>query len=376
MRYKDLGVDIYKRGIEYFKLDNLFPGAFCTIVKNEKNPSKGIILHEDGAGSKPIISYIYYKEFGDAKYFEGLANDVIAMNLDDVICVGAIPLAISDYVAINPFVMNKEEVLHHIAIGFSKILNKLNSLGFEIKFCGGETAELPDIIRTLDISATVYAEVDLNSVITGYDISPGDIIVGLRSGGRASYEEKENSGIMCNGITMARYVLLSNEYSKKYPETSYISEYKGRFKLDDYLDFLGMSIGEALLSPTRIYLPVIMEILKKLKVKALIHNTGGGLTKCLRIGRGIKYIKNNLPEPDPIFLLIQKEGNISWEEMYKVFNMGIGMEIIVDKNSLEEVIKICKYFNIEAQEIGYCESFKNGNALIIETKYYKGKFLK
>lgn len=376
MRYKDLGVDIYKRGIEYFKLDNLFPGAFCTIVKNEKNPSKGIVLHEDGAGSKPIISYIYYKEFGDAKYFEGLANDVIAMSLDDVICVGAIPLAISDYVAINPFVMNKEEVLHHIAIGFSKILNKLNSLGFEIKFCGGETAELPDIIRTLDISATVYAEVDLNSVITGYDISPGDIIVGLRSGGRASYEEKENSGIMCNGITMARYVLLSNEYSKKYPETSYISEYKGRFKLDDYLDFLGMSIGEALLSPTRIYLPVIMEILKKLKVKALIHNTGGGLTKCLRIGRGIKYIKNNLPEPDPIFLLIQKEGNISWEEMYKVFNMGIGMEIIVDKNSLEEVIKICKYFNIEAQEIGYCESFKNGNALIIETKYYKGKFLK
>lgn len=376
MKYKDLGVDVDKKGVEFFKLDNLFPGAFCTIVKHQKNPSKGIVLHEDGAGSKPIISYLYYKESGDAKYFEGLANDVVAMNLDDVICVGAIPLAISDYIAINPFVMNKEEVLHHVALGFSRIINKLNSLGFEIKFCGGETAELPDIIRTLDISATVYAEVDLDSVITGYNISPGDIIIGLRSGGRASYEEEENSGLMCNGITMARYVLLSNEYSKKYPETSYLGEYRGRFKLNDYLDCLGMSVGEALLSPTRIYFPIIMEILKKLKVKALIHNTGGGLTKCLRIGKGIKYVKNNLPEPDPIFLLIQKEGNVDWEEMYRVFNMGIGMEIIIDKNSLEEVIEICKRFKIQAQEIGYCESFKNGNALIIETKHYKGKFLK
>lgn len=142
------------------------------------------MLHEDGAGSKPIISYLYHKERGNAKYFEGLANDVIAMNLDDVVCVGATPLAISDYIAINPFVINKEEVLHHIAIGFSKILNKLISLGHEIEFCGGETAELPDIIRTLDISATVYAEVDLDSVITGYEISPGDTIIGLRSGER------------------------------------------------------------------------------------------------------------------------------------------------------------------------------------------------
>lgn len=375
MEYKSLGVDISKKGIEHFKLNNIFPGAFCTIVRHRDSP-KGMILHEDGAGSKPIISYLYYKEYKDAKYFEGLVEDIMAMNFDDVICVGAIPLAISDYIAINPFVINKEEVLHHLAISFSRNLEKLKSLGCEISFCGGETAELPDIVRTIDISATVYAEVPLDSVITGYDISPGDIIVGLRSGGKASYEDKENSGIMCNGITLARYALLSNDYNKKYPETSSLGGYKGRFKLDDYLEPLGMTIGDALLSPTRIYLPVMIEILKKLKVKAIVHNTGGGLTKCLRVGKGIKYVKNNLPEPDPIFLLIQKEGKITWEEMYKVFNMGIGMEVIVEKIHSDEVIKICERFNIEAQEIGYCESFKNGNALIIETKYYKGKFLK
>ncbi|NHV45129.1 MAG: hypothetical protein HA493_00585 [Candidatus Verstraetearchaeota archaeon] len=367
-KYKALGVDVHKTGISHFKniIKEIFPGSFCTVIKHPLDSSKGIILHEDGAGSKPIISYLYYRENNDPKYFQGLVKDVIAMNIDDVICIGANPLAISDYIALNPLVIDKEVLLSNIAKGFSKVLQEVN-----LCFCGGETAELPDIIRTFDISCTVYSEISLDSVITGYQISPGDIIIGLRSGGKALNEDYENSGIMCNGITLARHVLLSNEYVKKYPEISCpeVKGYNGRFKIDSYLDELGMTIGEALLSPTRIYTPLILEILKKVKVKGLVHNTGGGLTKCLRIGRNIKYIKDDLIEPDPIFLLIQKEGKISWQEMYKVFNMGIGMEIITDKENVDYILDICDKYRVGAKIIGKCEESSEGNLVIIKSKW-------
>jgi len=371
-RYRSLGVDVHKTGIASFKriIDELFPGSFCPILKHPLDPSRGIVLHEDGAGSKPIVSYLFYKETGDPKYFRGLAMDVIAMNVDDVVCVGATPLAISDYIALNPFVLKKEEVLTALADGFSEVLDELRRLGIEICFCGGETAELPDIIRTFDISGTVYAEVPLGSVITGSKISHGDLIVGIRSGGKASFEQCENSGLMCNGITLARHVLLSNYYPNVYPEITSpgVDGYSGRFRLDSYVDLLGMTVGEALISPTRIYMPLVMEILRRVDVGALIHNTGGGLTKCLRVGKGIMYIKDNLPEPDPIFLLIQNEGKISWREMYQVFNMGVGMEVVVKRERVEEVLKICEKFGVGAQVVGRCERSGIGNSLVIRSK--------
>ena len=370
-RYASLGVDVHKRGVASFKriIDELLPGSFCPVIKHPLDPSKGIILHEDGAGSKPIVSYLLYKENGDPGYFKNLVRDVVAMNVDDVICVGATPMAISDYIALNPFTLNKEELLSAIADGFSEVLQELRHAGFELCFCGGETAELPDIIRTFDISCTVYAEVPLKYVITGSQISPGDVIIGIRSGGKSSLETRENSGLMCNGITLARHVLLSGEYPKKYPEivSPEVKGYSGRFKLDSYLDELGMTVGEALASPTRIYMPLILEILRKAEVKALIHNTGGGLTKCLRVGRGVAYIKDRLPEPDPIFRLIQREGKIDWREMYQVFNMGVGMEVIVDKGHLQNVIDVCEKFGVGAQPIGRCERSSSGNSLLINS---------
>ncbi|MEM2584904.1 MAG: AIR synthase-related protein, partial [Thermoproteota archaeon] len=193
-------------------------------------------------------------------------------------------------------------------------------------------------------------------------------------GGKAKYEERENSGIMCNGITLARHCLLSNEYLKKYPEIS--SEetkgYCGRFKIDSFIDELNMTIGEAILSPTRIYLPIVMGILGEVRVKAIVHNTGGGLTKCLKVGRSIKYIKDNLPEPDPIFKIVQNESGEDWRNMYRTFNMGVGLEIIVGKGDEDKVIGISEKFGVNAQIIGRCEKSSEENSLVIISKY--GKF--
>ncbi|MEM1557897.1 MAG: AIR synthase-related protein [Thermoproteota archaeon] len=375
-KYEELGVDVSKKGVESLKgiTDDLFPEAFCSVVKDPLNPEWGIILHTDGAGTKPVVSYLYYKETGDNRFVETLVEDVVAMNVDDAACVGGLPIAFSDYVAINPFKLSKQDLLKSLAKGFSKTFSRLRGYGVNILFSGGETADLSDIVRTFDISGTVLARVELSKAVTGRNISPGDIIIGLRSGGKAKYEERENSGIMCNGITLARHCLLSNEYLSKYPEIS--SEetrgYYGRFKIDSFIDELNMTIGEAMLSPTRIYLPIIIEMLREVRVKAIVHNTGGGLTKCMKIGRNIKYIKDNLPEPDPIFKIIQNESGEDWRSMYRTFNMGVGLEIVVGKGDEEKIISVSEKFGVNAQVIGRCEKSSEGNSLIIISKY--GKF--
>ncbi len=374
-RYEELGIDVSKTGVEFLKkiTDDVFPEAFSPVVKDSLNPAWGIILHTDGAGTKPVVSYLYYKETGEKKFFETLADDVVAMNVDDAACVGGSPVAFSDYVAVNPFKVPKQELLKSLAKGFSRVFSMLRGNGVPILFSGGETADLPDIVRTFDVSGTVMARVEFSKVITGRNILPGDVIVGLRSGGRSVYEEKENSGIMCNGITLARHCLLAREYLDKYPEIgSEAKGYYGRFKIDSFVDELNMSIGEALLSPTRIYLQTILEVIKSVEVKAIIHNTGGGLTKCLKIGRNIRYVKDNLPEPDPIFRLIQAESRETLVNMYRSFNMGIGLEIIVEKEFEDTVIDISEKFHVGAQVIGRCEKSAEGNSLIIISK--DGKF--
>lgn len=374
-RYEELGIDVSKTGVEFLKkiTDDVFPEAFSPVVKDSLNPAWGIILHTDGAGTKPVVSYLYYKETGEKKFFETLADDVVAMNVDDAACVGGSPVAFSDYVAVNPFKVPKQELLKSLAKGFSRVFSMLRGNGVPILFSGGETADLPDIVRTFDVSGTVMARVEFSKVITGRNILPGDVIVGLRSGGRSVYEEKENSGIMCNGITLARHCLLAREYLDKYPEIgSEAKGYYGRFKIDSIVDELNMSIGEALLSPTRIYLQTILEVIKSVEVKAIIHNTGGGLTKCLKIGRNIRYVKDNLPEPDPIFRLIQAESRETLVNMYRSFNMGIGLEIIVEKECEDTVIDISEKFRVGAQVIGRCEKSAEGNSLIIISK--DGKF--
>lgn len=232
------------------------------------------------------------------------------------------------------------------------------------------------MIRTIDVSGVVNGRVELSKIITGDEIKPGDVIIGLRSGGKTMYEDKENSGIMCNGLTLARHCLLRKEYRQKYPE---ISEpegkgYQGRFKIDTYVDDLQMTVGEALVSPMRFYSPVILEMLEKHveDITGLVHNMGGGMTKCLRIGTNINFIKDNIIEPDPIFHLIQRESGENWRSMFEIFNMGTGFEIIAKPNATNNLLEISEKHRLQAQVIGKCEKSIGQNRVSIICRW--GKF--
>ena len=378
-RYKELGVDVEKPGIERFKgvIDNLYPGAFCVIQRDPADPEMGIVLHTDSAGSKPIQAYLMYRETGDASKFGGLAQDALGMNINDVLCVGADPVSFVDYIAFNTLGIERVKMLTSLAEGFNECKKTLAGEGVSIGFAGGETADLPDLLRTLDVCVTIYARVRLNGVVTGKRIKPGDVIVGVRSGGRIRYERGINSGIMSNGHTLARTCLLSPAYLEKYPEISHPNggRYTGKFRVENYLEELGVTIGEALLSPTRLYAPIAAEVLRKIgsKVHGMVHNTGGGQTKCLRVGDNIRYIKNSLPEPDPIFNLIQREAEVEWREMYQDFNTGIGFEFIVEPSAVDEVLSIVEKFGVGVQVVGHCEEGAENNSLELSSRH--GRFL-
>lgn len=374
-QYFKLGVDVKKKGIEAFEnsINNLYPGAFCVISKDPHKSEYGLVLHSDSAGSKPVQSYLNWRESGDISSFFGLAQDVVAMNVNDIICVGASPVNFVDYIAVNPFKVPKELLLETLSSGFKECFGLLKSQGVDIQFSGGETADLPDQLKTLDISGTVMGYVDLNKVVSGQKISPGNVIVGLRSGGKTRYEEKENSGIMCNGITLARHCLIKDDYARKYPEISQSSDvkYTGRYRIDQYHEKLKMTIGEAIISPTRNYSPIICKILDNYGeyVTGLVHNTGGGQTKCLRIGHGINYLKDRPLKVDPIFHLIKKESGEDWANMFESFNMGTGFEIIVEKEVAEDILDIPHSFGCEAEIIGRCEKSQKENRLTIITSF-------
>jgi len=377
-KYAEAGVDVKKRGIEVFKktIHNLFPEAFCVVTEDPDLPGYGLVTHADEAGSKPVQAYLHWKETGDFNWFKGLAQDVLAMNLDDIICVGAKPINFVDYVALNPFKIPKTNLLSVLNSGFKECLETLESHGIRILFSGGETGELPDQIRTLDISGTMNGRVELSKAITGVDIKPRDLIIGLRSGGKTKYEAKENSGIMCNGLTLARLCLMSKDYQEKYPEIvdGEGRGYYGRYKFDQYLDNLGMTVGEALVSPTRFFAPVVLKILEKYEssVSGLVHNTGGGQTKCLRIGRNVHYVKDDLVKMDPIFNLIQTESREKWKDMFENYNMGIGFEIIANPEDAEDMVDVSESFGLEAKIIGRCEKSDGKNKLTIKSP--QGKF--
>lgn len=378
-KYAKLGVDVEKKGVELFQslIDNLYPAAFCVISQDPDFPDRVECMHADGAGSKPIQSYLHWKETGDAEWFKGLAQDVLAMNIDDVACVGVLrsPIFV-DYVAVNPLKLPKQDVLRAISDGFKESLDVLRKNDTAIRFAGGETADLPDQLRTLDIAGTIHAKAKKDEVITGAEIKEGDIIIGLRSGGKTKYEKKLNSGIMCNFITLARHCLMKKEYGRKHPEVKDPAgeDYYGRFAFDEFSDELGMTVGEAILSPTRLFTPVIQQILSRFRpyVKGLVHNTGGGQTKCLRLGENVHYVKDQLPDPDPIFRLIQRESGETWRNMYMGGNMGVGLEVIVDPEVAEDVLSVPESFGLEAKIIGKCEKGREGNKVTIHSPL--GKF--
>jgi len=379
-RYRELGVDVRKLGIDSFKdaVENLYPGAFCVVQRDPDYPETGLVTHTDSAGSKPIQAYLHYRETGDPSWFRGLAQDALAMNVNDLLCVGAYPVTFVDYVAFNTLEIDRLHLLSALAEGFAGCLDTLNAEGVDLMFAGGETADLPDLLRTLDVCVTIFGRAKLSEFVTGERIQPGDVIIGLRSGGTVRYEDGVNSGIMSNGHTLARTTLMKPGYVERYPEISHPSRgrYKGRFSYDDYLDELGMTVGEALLSPTRLYAPIAKAVLGEVGggVHGIVHNTGGGQTKCLRLGSGVRYVKDRLPGPDPVFKLIRREGRVDWREMYQDFNMGLGYEFMVAPESAEEVLSICERYGIGAMVIGRCEKNKQGNTLEIDSEYGSFKY--
>jgi len=379
--YRKLGVSSQKEEVhEAIKgIDKgLFPGAFCKIVKDVNNRKDYCsVFHADGAGTKASLAYMYYKETQDISVFQGIVRDAIVMNVDDILCVGATgPIFLSNNLGRNSNFITGE-ILATIIREYSEYSQKLSDLGLEVVMCGGETADVGDLVKTLLVDATVFATMRRFEVINTQNIQNTDVIVGLASYGKASYEEEYNSGIGSNGLTLARHGTLSHKYYRKYPEcfNNDLDEnlaFFGKYELTEKVGGLDLPVGKALLSPTRTYAPIILEILKKFKgeIHGIIHNTGGGQTKNLHYGKGIHYIKDNLLEVPPIFTIIQESSETQWKEMYSVFNMGHRMEVYCEESLAKEIIDLCKPYNIEAQIIGHCEKSPSGtNKVEINSPY-------
>ncbi len=338
----------------------LFPGAFCKAVPDVLAGSAEhcVVLHADGAGTKSALAYLAYRSHGDPAVFRGIAQDSLVMNLDDALCVGATgPFVMSNTIGRNARVVDKG-VLRELVDGYAAVRDRLRPYGVEIVSCGGETADIGDLVRTVVVDSTVAVRMRRDAFIDCSAVRPGHVIVGLASAGRAVYEDDENSGIGTNGFTAARHDVLAKRYREDFPET-YAPEiaalaYAGRFLLDDTLPGTSMSVGDALLSPTRTYAPILLPILAKHRdgISAIFHNTGGGLTKCLHFGRGVRYEKTALPAPPPVFRFIKHVSELRTAEMVRTFNMGILMEIVCDPQIAEAIVRIASSFGVAASVVG------------------------
>ena len=380
--YSQLGVSSKKEDVHKAiqSLDKgLFPGAFCKIVQDVgRRDDYCSIFHSDGAGTKASLAYMYYKETDKISVFRGIVRDALVMNIDDMLCVGAT----ENFFISNNIGRNKRfisgEVISTIIKEYFTYSEKLSEFGLNVVMCGGETADVGDIVKTLLVDASVFTSMKREDIINAENIKAGDVIVGLASDGKASYEDEFNSGIGSNGLTLARHGVLSHAYYKKFPECydQNLDEqfiFFGNYQLTDKIKGLSLTVGEALLSPTRTYAPLMLDVLKKYReeIHGMIHNTGGGQTKILNFGKGITYLKNNLFRLPKIFEIIKKSSETLWKEMYQVFNMGHRMEICCDESIAKEIINIAKKYNIESKIIGQCEksSYKNKNQLEIKSEF-------
>jgi phosphoribosylformylglycinamidine cyclo-ligase len=367
-RYSQRGVSSSKEDVHkaISKIDKgLFPKAFCKIVEDFMGGDSAYcnIMHADGAGTKSSLAYIYWKETGDLSVWKGIAQDAIIMNIDDLLCVGATEnILLSSTIGRNK---NKipGEVIAAIINGTEEVLEMLRSYGMIITSTGGETADLGDLVKTVAVDSTVISRMKRNDIIDNANIKAGDVIVGLASFGKATYEDQYNGGMGSNGLTSARHDVFHNEYASLYPESfdeNVPSDlvYTGKYKVTDTVPGLDVNVGKLVLSPTRTYAPVIIEIVKSLRsqIHGMIHCSGGAQTKILHFIDNLHIVKNNLFEVPPLFKIIQEESGTDWQEMYKVFNMGHRMEIYLDEQYAEQIISISKSFNIDAQIIGRVES--------------------
>jgi len=383
--YESLGVSASKSGLHAVlektglsSTGHLFASVTEDIAGDTEYYS---FMHCDGAGTKTIVPYLYFRETGDSSLFRGLAQDALVMNLDDVFCVGTPErLCLSNAIARNARIIN-DEILAEILIGYRDLCGELRNNGIDIELCGGETADCGDIVRTLVVDAVLSGRIKKSQIIDTQAICSSDVIVGLSSTGKASYEKYGNSGIGSNGLTLARHCLLNKTYLENNPEVvdpgiDQKLAYRGPFRASDRPKSLTMSVGHALASPTRTYAPLLIQVYKCLgsDVHAAIHQTGGGQTKILRFGKNKRYIKDNLFPVPPLFQLIQEHGAVSWREMYQVFNMGHRMELYVPEKRAEEVIRIASQFQIDARVVGRVENqdaskAENTNSLLLKTPY-------
>lgn len=356
----------------------LFPKAFCKIVPDylTGDPEHCLIMHADGAGTKSSLAYMYWKETGDLSVWKGIAQDALIMNIDDLLCVGAVDnILLSSTIGRNKNLI-PSEVISAIINGTEELIAELKEFGVTIHSTGGETADVGDLVRTIIVDSTVTARIKRSQVIDNANITAGNVIVGLASFGQASYEKSYNGGMGSNGLTSARHDVFANELARKYPESfdaSVPSElvYSGTKKLTDSVENSPIDAGKLVLSPTRTYAPIIKKILEKYtpsQICGMVHCSGGAQTKILHFVDNLHIIKDNLFAVPPLFKLIQEESKTDWKEMYQVFNCGHRMELYVNQEIAQDIIAISESFGVPAQIVGRVEP-SDRKKLTIKSEY-------
>lgn len=381
-RYNQRGVSASKEDVHnaISKIDKgLFPKAFCKIVPDHLSgdPNYCIVMHADGAGTKSSLAYMYWKETGDSSVWKGIAQDAIIMNTDDLLCVGAVDnILLSSTIGRNKNLI-PGEVISAIINGTEEILEQLRNHGIGIFSTGGETADVGDLVRTLIVDSTVVCRMKRSDVIDNKNIQAGDVIVGLASSGKASYEAEYNGGMGSNGLTSARHDVFEKYLASKFPESfdAAVPEslvYSGKVKVTDRINVGSEEVtaGKLVLSPTRTYAPIIKKILDKYRpqIHGMVHCSGGAQTKVLHFTNNVHVIKDNLFPIPPLFKLIHEQSGTDWKEMYKVFNMGHRMELYVPQEIAQDIIAISKSFNVDAQIVGRVEASET-NRLTIRSEF-------
>ena len=343
----------------------LYPKAFCKIVPDHltQDPDYCLVMHADGAGTKSSLAYMYWKETGDLSVWKGIAQDALIMNIDDLLCVGAVDnIMLSSTIGRNKKLI-PGQVIKSIIEGTEELIDEMSKYGVNIKSTGGETADVGDLVRTIIVDSTVIARIKKSDIIDNANISAGNVIVGLQSFGKATYESEYNGGMGSNGLTSARHDVFNKKLAKKYPESFDSSMpdeliYSGSYDLIQKVKDIELDIGKLVLSPTRTYAPIIKSILNKYdsnSINGMIHCSGGAQTKILHFIDNLHIIKDNLFDTPPLFNIIKQESNTDWKEMYKVFNMGHRMELYVKPEISDQIIEISKSFGVDAKIIGRVE---------------------
>lgn len=356
----------------------LFPRAFCKIIPDilGGDPEWCNIMHADGAGTKSSLAYAYWRETGDTSVWKGVAQDALIMNIDDLLCVGAVDnILVSSTIGRNKMLV-PGEVVSAIINGTDELLAELRSMGVGVYATGGETADVGDLVRTVIVDSTVTCRMRRRDVIDNANIAAGDVIVGLASFGQATYEREYNGGMGSNGLTSARHDVFSKYLAEKYPETfdpAVPGElvYSGGLRLTDAVEGSPLDAGKLVLSPTRTYAPVVKRMLDEMRpaIHGMVHCSGGAQTKVMHFVENLHVVKDNLFPVPPLFRTIKEQSGTEWSEMYKVFNMGHRLEVYVGEDDARAVVDIARSFNIDARIVGHTEARPEGNKLTIESEH-------